>query len=162
MSPIEVVAALLMLVGVIGIVVPVLPGLLLIVAAVLVWALVEQSTLGWVLLGLTVALYLGGSLLQWLVPGKRMKRAGVRTSTLLAGVVAAVAMAFVIPVVGLFVGFPLGIFLVSYARSRDRVEAWSATRHALRAVGTNILIELVTAFTIIAAWAVTIIFLDVT
>ena len=35
-------------------------------------------------------------------------------------------------------------------------------QNALRAVGTNILIELVTAFTIIAAWAVTILFLDVT
>ena len=104
--------------------------------------------------------YLCGSLMQWLVPGKRMRQAGVRTSTLLAGVVAAIAMAFVIPVIGLFVGFPLGIFLVSLARKRDGAEAWAATKHALRAVGTNILIELLTAFAIIAAWAVTIIFLD--
>lgn len=160
MSSIEVVSALLMVVGVLGIVIPVLPGLLLIVAAVLVWALVEQSTLGWVMLAIAVVIYVGGSVLQWLVPGKRMRRAGVRTSTLLAGVVAAIVMAFVIPVVGLFVGFPLGIFVVSFVRTRDRTEAWAATKHALRAVGTNILIELVTAFTIIAAWAVTIIFLD--
>lgn len=153
MSSLEVVVALLMVMGVVGVVVPVLPGLLLIVGSVLIWSLDQGSTTGWVVLALCVMLYLAGSALQWLVPGKRMRSAGVRTSTLLAGVVAAIAMAFVIPVVGLFVGFPLGIFVVSLLRTRDRAQAWTATKHALRAVGTNILIELVTAFTIIALWA---------
>ncbi|GAA1179641.1 hypothetical protein GCM10009584_21960 [Ornithinimicrobium humiphilum] len=155
----EIVVALLMAVGVVGIVVPVLPGLLLIVGGVLLWALDERSTTGWVLLGVVVALYLAGMVLQWLVPGQRMKRAGVSTSTLVAGVLAAIVGAFVIPVVGLFVGFPVGIFLVSLVRTRDTSEALRATGHALRAVGTNILIELATAFTIIAAWALTVIVL---
>lgn len=158
MSWMEIVVALLMVVGVVGIVVPVLPGLLLVVGAVLLWALEERSTTGWVLLGVVVGVYVVGAVLQWLIPGKRMRRAGVSTSTLLAGVVAAIVGAFVIPVVGLFVGFPVGIFLVSLARTRDRKEAVRATGHALRAVGTNILIELATAFTIIAAWVVTILF----
>ncbi len=154
----EIVVALMMVVGVVGIVVPVLPGLLLVVAGVVLWALEERSTTGWVVLGVVAGVYLAGLVLQWLVPGRRMKRAGVQTSTLLAGVVTAIVAAFVIPVVGLFVGFPLGIFLVSLARTRDHKEALRATGHALRAVGTNILIELVTAFTIIAVWAVTILF----
>ncbi len=154
----EIVVALMMVVGVVGIVVPVLPGLLLVVAGVVLWALEERSTTGWVVLGVVAVVYLAGLVLQWLVPGRRMKRAGVQTSTLLAGVVTAIVAAFVIPVVGLFVGFPLGIFLVSLARTRDHKEALRATGHALRAVGTNILIELVTAFTIIAVWAVTILF----
>lgn len=158
MSWMEIVVALLMVLGLVGIVLPVLPGLLLVVAGVLLWTLEERSTTGWVLLGLVVVLYLLGTLLQWLVPGKRMRRAGVSTGTLLAGVVAAVVGAFVIPVVGLFAGFPLGIFLVSLAHTRDRREAVRATAHALRAVGLNILIELATAFTIIAAWALTVIF----
>ncbi|HSP61331.1 MAG TPA: DUF456 domain-containing protein [Ornithinimicrobium sp.] len=156
MTVLEIVLALLMAVGVLGIVVPVLPGLMLVVVAVLIWALESQSTGGWVVLGLTLVLFLAGTALQWLVPGRRMRRAGVGTSTLVAGVAAAIVGAFVIPVVGLFVGFPVGIFLISLARTRDRREAWGATRHALRAVGTNILIELATAFTIIAVWAGTV------
>lgn len=155
----EIVVALMMVVGVVGIVVPVLPGLLLVVAGVVLWALEERSTTGWVVLGVVAVVYLAGLVLQWLVPGRRMKRAGVQTSTLLAGVVTAIVAAFVIPVVGLFVGFPLGIFLVSLARTRDHKEALRATGHALRAVGTNILFELVTAFTIVAVWAVTVLFL---
>ncbi|QFG68261.1 DUF456 domain-containing protein [Ornithinimicrobium pratense] len=159
MSVLEIIALLLMLVGLVGIVFPVLPGLLLVVVGVLVWALDARSTIGWVLLLVTVAIYVAGVVLQWAVPGKRLKQAGVRTSTLLVGLACAVAGMFVIPVVGLFVGFPVGILLTSLARTRDVREAWRATGHALRAVGTNILIELGTAFTIIAVFVVTVVFL---
>jgi uncharacterized protein len=152
MSVLEVGVLVLMAVGLVGIVVPVLPGLLLVALGVLVWAVDARSTTGWVLLGLVVLLYLAGAVLQWLIPGKRMKRAGVRTSTMLAGVACGVVMMFVIPVLGLFVGFPLGVFLVSLARTRDPSGAARATGHALRAIGTNMLIELGTAGLIIGAY----------
>lgn len=160
MDVVEILILLLMAVGVLGIVIPVLPGLLIILGGTLIWALVEQSRLGWWLFAIAAVIYLVGVILQWAIPGKRMKMAGVQNSTLLIGVVVALAMGFVIPVVGLFLGFPLGIFLVSLARTRDGSEAVRATKHALRAVGTNILIELITAFTIISAYVVTVVFLD--
>ncbi|KUG53500.1 hypothetical protein AVL62_01525 [Serinicoccus chungangensis] len=154
MSVAEVLILVLMLIGVVGIVIPVLPGLLVVLAGSLAWALKEQTTLGWVVFGLSALVYLLGVGLQWAVPGQRMRRAGVRTSTLVIGVVCALVLGVLIPVVGLFLGFPLGIFLVSLARTRDRVEALRATRHALHAVGLNILIELATAFTLIAMFVV--------
>lgn len=159
MSVLEVVVLLLMLLGLVGIVYPVLPGLLLIVVSVLVWSLNERTTTAWVVLAVVVALYLAGTVLQWLIPGKRMKRAGVRTSTLLAGLACAVVGMFVVPVVGLFLGFPVGILLASYARTRDLGQAGRATVHALKAVGTNILLELATAFAIIAVFVIALIFL---
>jgi uncharacterized protein len=159
MSVLEVGVLVLMAVGLVGIVVPVLPGLLLVDLGVLVWAVDARSTTGWMLLGLVTVLYLAGVVLQWLIPGKRMKRAGVRTSTMLAGVACAVVMMFVIPVVGLFVGFPLGVFLVSLARTRDPAGAARATGQALRAIGTNMLIELGTAGLIIGAYLGTVLLL---
>lgn len=160
MEPVEILILLLMAIGVLGIVVPVLPGLLIVLLGVLLYALGEQSRLGWGLFAVAAVVYLAGVVMQWAVPGQRMRRAGVKTSTLLVGVLCALVMGFLIPVVGLFVGFPLGIFLVSLARTRDRAAAWAATRHALRAVGTNILIELVTAFVIIGAYVGTTLVLD--
>lgn len=160
MEPVEILILLLMAIGVLGIVIPVLPGLVIVLLGVLLYALGEQSRLGWILFAVAAAIYLAGVVLQWAVPGQRMRRAGVRTSTLLVGVACALVMGFVLPVIGLFLGFPLGIFLVSLARSRDRHEAWGATKHALRAVGTNILIELVTAFVIIGAFVATTVLLD--
>ncbi|WP_151524086.1 DUF456 domain-containing protein [Serinicoccus kebangsaanensis] len=154
MEPAEILILVLMAVGVVGVVIPVLPGLLIVLVGSLVWALTERSALGWVVFGLSTLVYLLGVALQWAIPGQQMRRAGVRTSTLVIGVLCALVTGVLIPVVGLFVGFPLGIFLVSLARTRDRGEALRATRHALRAVGLNILIELATAFALIAMFVV--------
>ncbi|WP_205860628.1 DUF456 domain-containing protein [Phycicoccus sp. HDW14] len=91
---------LLIVLGLVGVVVPVLPGTLLVLAGVLVWALAEQSTTGWVVLFLSVLVAAAGRVLQYLVPGRRMKQRGVRTSTLALAVLLAVVGFFVIPVVG--------------------------------------------------------------
>ena len=134
--------AILILVGIAGIVVPVLPGLALTVVGVLVWAWQESSTTGWVCFAVAVLLAAAGFTLQLLVPGRRLQRQGVRTSTLaLAAVLGLVGMV-VVPVVGLPLGFVLGIYLVEHGRSRDARQAWTRTRHALVAVVQSMGIEL--------------------
>jgi len=45
-SPTEVLVALAILVGLVGVIVPILPGLLLVLAAILVWAVSEGSATG--------------------------------------------------------------------------------------------------------------------
>ncbi|MCK0111701.1 DUF456 domain-containing protein [Ornithinimicrobium sp. F0845] len=158
MSAVEWIVALVFVVGMLGIVIPVLPGLLLIVAGVLVWSLELQSPAGWWVLGITGALYAACLVLEFLIPGRRMRAAGVKTSTLIIGVLVAIPCAIVIPVVGAFIGFPLGIFLVELSRRGGRAQAWRATVHALKAVGLNILIELITAILIIGLWVAAVIF----
>lgn len=152
MTTIAVLSALIMIVGLIGIVVPVLPGLFFVWLGVLLWSINETSAVGWgVLLGVTALAGLG-LLLQFLIPGQRMRRAGVRTSTLVVGVIFAVALGIIIPVVGAFVGFPLGIYVLQRTRRHDHHRAWDSTVHALKAVGLNIVIELATALIIITIW----------
>lgn len=158
MAAVEWIVALIMVVGLIGIVIPVLPGLFLIVIGVLVWSIEQQSSAGWWVLGLTIALYAACLVLEFLIPGKRMRAAGVKTSTLLMGVLVAIPCAIIIPVLGAFIGFPLGIFLVELSRRGGRAQAWAATKHALKAVGLNILIEFVTAVIVIALWIAAVIF----
>ncbi|HYO19693.1 MAG TPA: DUF456 domain-containing protein, partial [Dermatophilaceae bacterium] len=77
MNGLNVLVGLIMLVGLIGIVVPLLPGLPLVWAAVLIWALGEQTTAAWVAFGVATILALSGFLLQYLLPGRRMAKAGV-------------------------------------------------------------------------------------
>ena len=60
MDGLNIVVGLLMLVGLIGIVVPLLPGLPLVLVAVLVWASDAQTPAGWVVLGTATALALTG------------------------------------------------------------------------------------------------------
>jgi uncharacterized protein YqgC (DUF456 family) len=136
----------------VGIVVPVLPGLLLVLAGVFVWALSAGSTLGWVVFGLSAVLYLAGLALQYAVPGRRMREAGVRSSTLVLAVLLGIVGFFVIPVVGGAVGFVLGIYLVELGHSRDGSTAWRSTKAALKAVFVSIGIELLAGLAITTTW----------
>lgn len=140
--------AILMFVGMIGIVVPILPGLLLVLLSVLIWAIATGGTTAWVVFGATAVVYAIGVLAQFLIPGRRLKSQGVGIGTMVAAIVCAIVGFFVIPVVGAFVGFVLGIFAVEMTRSRDRQQAWTRTKAALRAIVHSMGIELTTAFVI--------------
>ncbi|HLS45949.1 MAG TPA: DUF456 domain-containing protein [Ornithinicoccus sp.] len=158
MSAVEWIIAALMVVGLVGIVVPVLPGLVLIVLGIVVWAFEVQGAGGWWVMGVSLALFAACMVLEFVIPGRRMRRAGVKTSTLIIGVLVAIPSAIIIPVVGAFIGFPLGIFLVELSRRGGRAQAWAATKHALKAVGLNMLIEFVTAIIIIGVWLAGVLF----
>jgi len=150
----NIVVCLIMLVGLIGIVVPLLPGLPLVWAAVLVWASEAQTPAGWVVLGIATALALTGSLLQYLLPGRRMAKAGVTTSSTVVGVALGVVGFFVIPVLGAFLGFVLGVYLAERIKLGNHAAAWPSTKHALKAIGLSVGIELLTGLAIATTWVI--------
>lgn len=141
-------------VGLVGVVVPGLPGSLLVLGAILVWALEVASTTGWVVFGVAAGFIVVGTVVKYAVPGRRMKRDGIATSTLLAGAVLGIFGFFVIPVVGLIIGFVLGIYLAEWRRLGSHDRAWPATVAALKAVGLSILIEFLASLAAALSWAV--------
>lgn len=153
MDAVEFLVAVAIAVGLIGILVPVLPGSLLVGTAMVVWAIERGGTGPWVVVAIALALLATGATVKYLVPGRRLQRAGVPTSTLLIGAALGVVGFFVVPVIGLPLGFVLGVYLAQWRRL-GHGEAWPATVHALKAVGLGIAIEL--AFAVLAAgvWAV--------
>lgn len=148
------VPAVLIVIGMVGIVIPVIPGLLLCLAGVALWSFDTGTTTGWVVFGVCAAIYLAGVALQYAVPGRRLREAGVRRSTLVLAVLLAVVGFFVIPVLGAAVGFVGGIFLVELGHSKDRGAAWASTRAALKAVFLSIGIELLAALAIAVTWVI--------
>lgn len=146
--------AVLIVIGMVGIVVPVLPGLLLTLAAVLIWAVSTGGTTAWVVFAVAALVYAVGVVAQFLIPGRRLKAQGVGLGTLLTAVVFAIIGFFVIPVIGAIIGFVLGIFVVEMTRSRDRAAAWTSTKAALRAIVHSMGIELVAAFGIAVVFVV--------
>jgi uncharacterized protein YqgC (DUF456 family) len=151
MSGVEVVVALAIAVGVVGVVVPVLPGSLLVLVAILVWAVQIGGGTAWAVLAVAAAVIALGSVVKYAVPGRRLKEVGVPGSTLVLGGVLGVVGFFVIPVVGLVVGFVLGVYLAELNRV-GRAAAWPATKHALKAVGLSMLIELTACLLAAAVW----------
>jgi len=140
------------LVGLLGVLLPVVPGLLLCWGAVLVWALVERTAAAWTVLVASSLLVAVSQVVKYLVPGRRLRSAGVPWGSLAAGGVVAVVGFFVVPVVGAVVGFIGGIYGAERLRLKTHAAAWPSTVRALEAVGLSVLIELVAGLLIGTAW----------
>ncbi len=137
----SIIVALLVLVGCCGIIIPVLPGSVLILASVLVWAFVVNTTSGWIVFVIVAVCTLAGMASSWLITGRRLKVRGVPNRSLLAGLVVGIVGFFVIPVLGLLIGFAVGLYLAEWARLRDPKLAWQTSWAAIRAAGLGIAIE---------------------
>ena len=151
MTLLELVIGLAIALGIVGIIVPILPGTLLVLAAVVAWAFAVGTGTGWLVTGVALAFLAAGAVIKFTVPGRRLKVAGVPNSSLWVGAAVGAVGFFVIPVVGLFLGFVLGVFVAEHRRLGSG--AWSSTVHALKAVGLSMLIELVAAALAATTWA---------
>lgn len=149
-----VLVALAIAVGLAGIIVPVLPGGLLVIAAIGVWAFVEGNTTAWVTFGIAAAVFVAAEIIKYTWPVKRMRRAEVRTSVLVIGAIAGIVGFFVIPVIGLLIGFVAGVFAAELVFRRDVTRAWASTVHALKGVGLSVGVELTGALLATIAWVV--------
>jgi len=145
-------AALAIVIGVLGVLIPVIPGLVLCWLGVVLWALLgEAGGERWVVLVLATVIALAGTLVKYLWPGKRLKDTGVPTSSMVAGGVLGLIGFFVVPVVGLVLGFVLGIWLAERMRLGPG-QAWPSTRGALGAVGLSLLVEFAAALGVAVVW----------
>lgn len=144
--------ALAIAIGLAGILVPLLPGTLLVWAAIAVWAFVVGTTASWVVLGVVTAVLGAGVLIKYLWPVKRMRAADVSGWTMLAGAVLGIIGFFVIPVAGLIVGFVLGVYLAELAHRRDQRRAWASTVHAVKGAALSVGVELAAGVLAAGVW----------
>ncbi len=151
-----VLVALVIAIGLVGIIVPILPGGLLVIGAIAVWAWVEHTTAAWVTLGICGALFLAAEVIKYTWPVKRMRQADVRTSILVIGAVCGIIGFFVIPVVGLLIGFVLGVYVAELASRQDAKRAWVSTVHALKGVALSVGVEFTGALAATLVWAVSV------
>jgi uncharacterized protein YqgC (DUF456 family) len=153
MSGLEVLVALAIAVGLVGILVPILPGSVLVLGAILVWAWDVGGATAWTVFTVAAVVLALGATVKYVVPTRQLKDAGIPASTQWIGAALGVVGFFVVPVVGLFVGFVLGVYLAELRRLGGRA-AWPSTAHALRAVGLSILIELAAGVVATCLWVV--------
>ncbi len=149
----EALVALVCLVGIVGTVLPVLPGDWLVGGAILVWAVVERSALSWSAAVLAILVLVAGHVLTILVPGRRMKQAGIPTLVLVLGGVVGIVGFFVVPVVGLPLGFVLGVYAGEWLRLRAHSPAWASTVEAMKGTGLAVLISFAAAVMATSLWA---------
>lgn len=133
--------------------VPVLPGGgFLVFAAIAVWAIVERTTASWVTLGVAAVFFVTAEVIKYVWPVRRMRAAEVRTWSLVVGGVLGLIGFFVIPVIGLVIGFVVGVYLAELAARHDYRRAWASTVHALKGVALSVGVELTGALLATGTW----------
>ncbi|WP_419704190.1 DUF456 domain-containing protein [Promicromonospora sp. NFX87] len=150
----EVLVGVAIFAGLIGIVVQVLPGAVLVLGGILVWAIMTGGTEAWVVFGVAAAAIAIAEVLQWILAGKHMRKAEVPVLTLAVGGIAGIIGFFVIPVIGLFLFFVGAIFLLEWARRKDVRAAWGATKAALQATLITIGVQLAGSLIAAGAWVI--------
>jgi uncharacterized protein YqgC (DUF456 family) len=148
-----IVCGLAIVVGVTGVIIPVLPGSILIGISLLVWALVLGSPLGWIIFGVGAVFVAAGMVSSAVLTGRAMKERSIPGRSVVIGLVLGVVGFFVIPVVGLLVGFAVGLFLSELARQKEVRPAISSSVAALKATGLGILAEFGFASLAAGTWA---------
>ncbi|MEE4025128.1 DUF456 domain-containing protein [Gordonia sp. PKS22-38] len=149
----ELLIGAVILVGLLGIVFPVLPGGLLVAAAIGIWALLVGGW-AWGIFAAAAVIIVIGEVVKYLVAGRSLKADGIPNTTIAVGGVLGIVGFFVIPVIGLFIGFVVGALVTELIRTRSAAAAWRGTRAASKAAVITIGIELFAALLATGVWLV--------
>ena len=147
-----VIVGLIIVLGLGGALTQIYPGPAIVLAAVAVWAFMTGGTAAWVVLAVSAVAVVVTSAGKYVLVGRRLQRAGVPGASLLVGGLVGMAGFFLVPVVGLPIGFTLGVYLWELVRGTDQVGARAAAWEAVTAQGLAILFELGGCLVAAAAW----------
>ncbi|NCF69563.1 MAG: DUF456 domain-containing protein [Anaerolineaceae bacterium] len=150
-------AVAFILVGMIGIVVPILPGMLLVWFTVLVYAWrTGFEIIGWPSLVLITLLALITGLSNIWLPLLGAQKTGAAKRALFLGVVGAIIGTFVIPlpILGTVIGYALGVFLGEFMKQRDWRLALKASLGGVAGWGISTVVEIVGALVILLIFVV--------
>ena len=129
-----------LLVGLLGLLIPVFPALIVMWLAILVYALIENSAgrmawIDWILFIIITVLMLAGSVIDNIIIANKMRGQSIPWSSIgLAFLIGILASVFFTPLIGMMAS-PLGLFGVEYIRLRDRKLAFTSAKTYMVAWG---------------------------
>ena len=143
----------LMLVGLAGTLVPVLPGILLMWAAAIAYGFaVGFSGVGIAVIVIATLLSVMAVALGVILPKQAASDSGVSGKSQFAAAVGAIVGFFVIPVVGIIVGAIVGIGLSEYYEKRDWQQTKASTIAVAKGFGLSTAVQFAVGVTILMIW----------
>lgn len=149
---------LVLLIGLLGLIIPVYPGLVIMWAALLAYALIEFSAgrmtvRDWVIFALTTILMVIGNLIDNIIIARKMRGHSIPWSSIgisyLAGLLASI---FLTPLVGL-IAAPLALFGVEYLRLRGPKRAFESAKAYMIGWGWSFVARFTVGVIMIGLWA---------
>jgi uncharacterized protein YqgC (DUF456 family) len=151
----ELVVAVAMVVGLVGLVVPVLPGLALMWAAVGLWTVLDGGgAVRWITFGIVTVLAAVGTVAAVVWSGRKASGAGAPWWALIVALIGAIVGFFTIPFLGIVIGGIGGLWLAELVRLRHPRLAWDTTWAALQAYGVGTVVQMLAGVAILGVWLV--------
>lgn len=150
----EVLIGLAMAIGLIGVIVPVVPGLLLIAVMAVVWAFAEGTATAAVVSTVMVAVLAAGTFLKYRIPGRELAAQGVSSLTWVLVGVGGIVGFVVIPVIGALAGVVAGAYLGERMRFGSHSQAWASTKRVIASIGKGMAFEFAAGTVAIGVWIV--------
>jgi uncharacterized protein YqgC (DUF456 family) len=144
-----------MLVGLLGLIVPLFPGIVVIWLAALGYAIVAgiHST-GIILFVLITLLMLVGTTVDNVLMGVGARRGGASWLSLGVALVAGIGGTLLFPPIGGLIATPLAVLLVEFLRSRDWSKTWIALRGLAVGWGLSFVVRLLIGIVMILLWGI--------
>jgi uncharacterized protein len=147
-------ATFFMLLGLLALVVPLLPGLIIMWLAALGYGIASGfSTLGIVIFVVISILVIGGSLVDNLLMGAGARQGGASWWSILVALLAGLLGTLFFPPFGGFVLAPLAVLLLEYLRLRDLNKAWQSLRGLATGWGAAYFVRILLGLVVIGLWA---------
>ncbi len=136
-------------------VIPILPGLVIIWVAALGYGLIAGfGLLGWIMFGIITVLMIAGSVLDNVLMGTSAHKKGAPWWAILIAMVAAIAANFFLPIIGGILGGLLVLFLIEWLRLRDWRVALDSMKGMLIGWGWAFVFRFIIGMIMIGLWLI--------
>ncbi len=154
------VLAVIMGIGLLGLMLYIIPGLTIIWLAILAYGVVTGFSLSTgILFAVITVLMVGGSLIDNLFMGAEAKKTGASWVSVVVAVVAGIAGTFILPPFGGLLFAAVSILIVEWIRKRDLKEGVKSAGGILKGCGFAVITRLGIGVLMIGLWVVWVLWL---
>jgi uncharacterized protein YqgC (DUF456 family) len=144
-----------MLFGLFGLIIPILPGLVIIWVAALGYGIFAGfDTLGWIMFAIITVLLIAGEIAEHVLMGTLAHNEGAPWWVILIVLPVAIAGNFVVPILGGIFAGVLALFGIEWLRSNDAKKALDSTRGLLVGFAWGFVARFATGLVMIGSWCV--------
>jgi hypothetical protein len=152
---IEVLTLTFMLFGLFGLVIPVVPGLVIIWVAALGYGIAAGfGTLGWIMFAIISLLMVAGSVIDNVLMGTQARQSGASWVSIAAALVFGIAGNFVLPVIGGLIAALLALFIAEWIRRKNWRESLKSVGGMAWGCGWAFVIRFIMGVVMIGLWMI--------
>ncbi len=144
---------IVMIIGLIGLVVPIFPGLVVMWLAALGYGVIQGfTTIGWVVFALLTVLMLVGTVIDNVLMGVGAKQSGASWQGIGLALLAGFLGTVLLPPLGGLITAPLAVLIYEYQRQRDWKKAWAALQGLALGWGLSFVARFAIGLGIMGLW----------